>query len=71
MSRSILYVLTPGGSRRIIVKDLRPPVNGLTLHEEHLYVSEGGHPARISRFDTTKTGVFLPTARIGAIGWIR
>lgn len=39
-------------SRRTLLADnLRPPVNGLTLHRRELYVSEGGHPARISRFD--------------------
>ncbi|HKP73445.1 MAG TPA: hypothetical protein VJT82_10940 [Pyrinomonadaceae bacterium] len=51
---------TPGGRvwrleanarRTLLVENLRPPVNGLTLHDGHLYVSEGGHPARISRFD--------------------
>ncbi len=36
--------------RTLLVEDLRPPVNGLTFHQGHLYVSEGGHPARISRF---------------------
>jgi len=39
------------GSRTILIENLRPPVNGLTLREGRLYVSEGGHPARISRFD--------------------
>ncbi len=37
--------------RTLLIENLRPPVNGLTLHEGELYVSEGGHPARISRFD--------------------
>jgi glucose/arabinose dehydrogenase len=37
--------------RTLLVENLHPPVNGLTLHEGELYVSEGGHPARISRFD--------------------
>ena len=36
--------------RTLLVDDLRPPVNGLTFHAGRLYVSEGGHPARISRF---------------------
>jgi len=37
--------------RTLLIENLRPPVNGLTLHQDELYVSEGGHPARISRFD--------------------
>ncbi len=37
--------------RRLLVENLRPPVNGLTLHDGELFVSEGGYPARISRFD--------------------
>lgn len=37
--------------RTLLAENLRPPVNGLTFHEDQLYVSEGGHPARISRFD--------------------
>src|SRR5207247_11338219 len=27
------------------------PVNGLTFHQGSLYISEGGHPGRISRLD--------------------
>lgn len=46
-----VWRLTPDGERTLLVGDLRPPVNGLTLHEGQLYVSEGGHPARISRFE--------------------
>lgn len=46
-----VWRLTPDGERTLLVEDLRPPVNGLTLHEGRLYVSEGGHPARVSRFD--------------------
>jgi glucose/arabinose dehydrogenase len=37
--------------RELLIENLRPPVNGLTFHRGHLYVSEGGHPARISCFD--------------------
>jgi len=37
--------------RTLLVENLRAPVNGLTFHNGGLYVSEGGHPARISRFD--------------------
>jgi glucose/arabinose dehydrogenase len=54
----------PGGRvRRLGVapamraEGLRPPVNGLVFHAGALYVSEGGHPARISRLalDGTRT----------------
>src|SRR5262245_8700833 len=37
--------------RELLIENLRPPVNGLTFHKGWLYVSEGGHPARISCFD--------------------
>ena len=37
--------------RELLIDKLRPPVNGLTFHRDRLYVSEGGHPARISCFD--------------------
>jgi glucose/arabinose dehydrogenase len=46
-----VWHLTPDGNRTLLIENLRPPVNGLTLHEGRLYISEGGHPARISRFD--------------------
>ncbi len=37
--------------RELLIDKLRPPVNGLTFHRGRFYVSEGGHPARISCFD--------------------
>ena len=37
------------GSTVCLRDDLRAPVNGLTFHDGCLYVSEGGHPGRISR----------------------
>jgi glucose/arabinose dehydrogenase len=37
--------------RSVLIENLRAPVNGLTFHRGSLYVSEGGHPARISCFD--------------------
>src|SRR5262249_40523631 len=37
--------------RELVIENLRAPVNGLTFHRGALYVSEGGHPARISCFD--------------------
>ncbi|MDT4956115.1 MAG: hypothetical protein QOJ02_4253 [Acidobacteriota bacterium] len=46
-----IWHLTPDGRRALLVENLRPPVNGLTQHEGRLYVSEGGHPARISSFN--------------------
>lgn len=46
-----IWHLTSDGRRTLLVENLRSPVNGLTQHEGQLYVSEGGHPARISSFD--------------------
>jgi len=46
-----VWRLDGNGRRALLIENLRPPVNGLTFHDGHLYVSEGGHPARISRFD--------------------
>lgn len=46
-----VWRLEDDARRTLLVENLRPPVNGLTFHRGHLYVSEGGHPARISRFD--------------------
>jgi len=39
------------GRRELIAANLRSPVNGLEFHNGGLYVSEGGHPGRISRFE--------------------
>jgi glucose/arabinose dehydrogenase len=46
-----VWRLERDGSRTLLIEGLRPPVNGLTYHQSSLYVSEGGHPARISRLD--------------------
>lgn len=46
-----IWRLTPGGNRVLLAQGLRQPINGLTFHKGNLYVSEGGHPGRISRFD--------------------
>jgi glucose/arabinose dehydrogenase len=43
-----IWRLAPNGSRLLLAEGLRPPVNGLTFHKGNLYVSEGGHPGRIS-----------------------
>lgn len=37
------------GERELVVEGLRPPVNGITAHQGGFYLSEGGHPQRISR----------------------
>lgn len=41
------------GSRTLLAENLRQPVNGLTFHEGALFISEGGHPGRISRLELT------------------
>src|SRR5437764_1273378 len=46
-----IWRIAPDGSRLLLAGELRPPVNGLTFHKGSLYVSEGGHPGRISRLD--------------------
>jgi glucose/arabinose dehydrogenase len=46
-----IWRIAPDGSRLLLAKGLRPPVNGLTFHKGSLYISEGGHPGRISRLD--------------------
>jgi glucose/arabinose dehydrogenase len=38
-------------SRTLLAEKLRQPVNGLTYHKGGLYISEGGHPGRISRLE--------------------
>lgn len=39
----------PDGATTVVIDRLRPPVNGLTYFQGSFYVSEGGHPGRISR----------------------
>ena len=46
-----IWQLGSDARRTLLIDDLRPPVNGLTLHKGRLYLSEGGHPGRISYFD--------------------
>ncbi|MFL5661544.1 MAG: PQQ-dependent sugar dehydrogenase [Ktedonobacteraceae bacterium] len=48
-----VWRLAPDGRRSLLADGLRPPVNGLTFHRGNLYVSEGGHPGRISRITLT------------------
>jgi glucose/arabinose dehydrogenase len=50
-----VWGVEPGGQRSLVVAGLRAPVNGLTWHGGSLYVSEGGHPGRISRLDRDGT----------------
>src|SRR6267154_3817234 len=39
------------GRRSCLLTGLRPPVNGVTYYKGSLFISEGGYPGRISRFD--------------------
>src|SRR5437588_4414092 len=55
-----IWQIAPDGSRFLLAKGLRPPVNGLTFHKESLYVSEGGHPGRISRLDLNGQITVIP-----------
>lgn len=47
-----IWRIASDGSRVLLAQGLRPPVNGLTAHRGSLYISEGGHPARIGRLDS-------------------
>jgi glucose/arabinose dehydrogenase len=44
-----IWRIGPDGHCFLLAEGLRAPVNGLHLHGDALYVSEGGHPGRISR----------------------
>ena len=44
-----IWRLDARGERELIAEQLRQPITGLTFHQGELYVSEGGHPSRISR----------------------
>lgn len=44
-----IWRISPDGRRFLLAEGLRPPVNGLTFYDDALYISEGGHPGRISR----------------------
>jgi glucose/arabinose dehydrogenase len=46
-----IWRIGPDGRRSSLAEGLRAPVNGLTFHDGGLYVSEGGHPGRISRLE--------------------
>jgi glucose/arabinose dehydrogenase len=45
-----IWRIAHGGRRSLLAAGLRPPVNGLLFHRGELYVAEGGHPGRLSRF---------------------
>ena len=47
-----------GEEKTVLADGLRAPVNGVTAAGDSLYVSEGGHPARISRLD--RDGALAP-----------
>ncbi len=46
-----IWRLEADGNRSLLIEGLRPPINGLAYHGGNLYVSEGGHPGRVSRLD--------------------
>lgn len=46
-----VWQVEPDGEHVLLIRGLRAPVNGLTFHQESFYISEGGHPGRISRLD--------------------
>src|SRR5437899_2566557 len=39
-----VWRLPSNGEKSLLAEGLRPPVNGLTFHQDSLYVSEGGFP---------------------------
>ena len=44
-----IWSIGHNGKRTLLAENLRSPVNGLTFYQGSLYISEGGHPGRISR----------------------
>ncbi len=46
-----IWRIARDGNRSLLAEGLREPVNGLTFYKDSLYVSEGGHPGRISRLE--------------------
>lgn len=46
-----IWRLEASGARSLLAANLRHSVTGLTFHHGALYISEGGHPGRISRLD--------------------
>jgi glucose/arabinose dehydrogenase len=46
-----IWAIAADGRRAVVADDLRPPVNGVTFHAGHLYVSEGTHGGCITRLE--------------------
>lgn len=46
-----VFRVEPDGGRTLLAEALRQPVNGITFHDGALFISEGGHPGRISRLE--------------------
>jgi glucose/arabinose dehydrogenase len=46
-----VWKVSPDGERTLLLSKLSVPTNGATYHEGALYVTEGGHPAKIGRYD--------------------
>ena len=80
--RARVLTVEPGGRVQVVAEGFRAPVTGLSHHDGSLYVSEGGHPGRISRVspDGTSTVILdnLPgpgnyhtnMAIVGPDGWL-
>ncbi|MFT4924963.1 MAG: glucose/arabinose dehydrogenase [Phenylobacterium sp.] len=49
-----IWRITPEGERHCLMAGLRPPVNGLSIDGDLMYVAEGGNPGRISVIDLTE-----------------
>lgn len=54
-----IWRLNDDGSRTLLIDHLRAPVNGLTFYDGGLYISEGGHPGRISRLELDRRQVTI------------
>lgn len=52
-----IWKVAPNGERTLLLSKLSAPTNGATYHEGALYVTEGGYPAKIGRYDL-KTGEY-------------
>lgn len=46
-----IWAITPQKEQFLFAEGFNPPVNGLTFYKGSLYISEGGHPASISKID--------------------
>ncbi len=50
-----IWKLTSDENPELLAEDLQAPVNGLTCHNDTLFVTEGGAPARITRITSDGT----------------